>query len=310
MGTSASSPESRYGTGRGRECCGVALARFGSPTTPKFFVTLNARPMASHGVGMATQLIRRVSPTVRVHDLGLTSYEIGDRIVTLTDTRRKSAALLLYLVTRPGLAATREQVMDSLWPDQNPKSATNSLHQTVFFLRRDLEPWYEDGSTADYVHMETDLVFLDKDLFQVDSVAFSRQASDILSTGTAMAREAGDARALPGQLRARVRVRGVGRGVEDDAPRYVSSPSPRDLDCAGGRQALHRDASTYCRRLQRSIPLRSNSGHDWLRVSPESARLTQHRRTIEAWHRLTNGTWVCPLVHTRKSSRDYRTHAD
>jgi hypothetical protein len=91
--------------------------------------------------GLATQLIRRVSPTVRVHDLGLTSFEVGTRLVTLTETRRKPAALLLYLVTRPDLAANREQVMDSLWPDQNPKSAMNSLHQTLFFLRRELEPW-------------------------------------------------------------------------------------------------------------------------------------------------------------------------
>ncbi len=81
--------------------------------------------------GLATRLIRRVSPTVRVHDLGLASLEIGARVVALTATRRKSAALLLYMVTRPELMATRELVMESLWPDQNPKSAMNSLHQTL-----------------------------------------------------------------------------------------------------------------------------------------------------------------------------------
>ena len=71
--------------------------------------------------GLATQLIRRVSPTVRVHDLGLTSYEIGERRIALTETRRKSAALLLFLVTRSDLAANREQVMEALWPDQTPE---------------------------------------------------------------------------------------------------------------------------------------------------------------------------------------------
>ena len=135
--------------------------------------------------GLATQLVRRVSPTVRVHDLGLTSYDIGDRTVHLTETRRKTAALLLYLVTRPDLAANREQVMEAHWPDQTPKSALNSLHQTIFFLRRELEPWYEDGATAGYVHMDTELVRLDRELFQVDSVAFARQAADIAATGTA-----------------------------------------------------------------------------------------------------------------------------
>jgi two-component SAPR family response regulator len=36
--------------------------------------------------------------------------------------------------------------------------------------------------------MESDLVFLDQDLFQIDSVAFARQASEILATGTATRR--------------------------------------------------------------------------------------------------------------------------
>ena len=89
------------------------------------------------------------------------SYEVGERVITLTETRRKAASLLLFLVTRPNLTAAREQVMEGLWPDQSPKSAVNSLHQTLFYLRRDIEPWYEDGFTADYVRMETDMVFLD-----------------------------------------------------------------------------------------------------------------------------------------------------
>jgi DNA-binding SARP family transcriptional activator len=138
--------------------------------------------------GFASRLIRRVSPVVQVHDLGLTSYEVGARLVALTETRRKPSSLLIYLVTRPSFAANREQVMDSLWPDQSPKSALNSLHQTLFYLRREIEPWYEDGSTAGYVHMESDLVYLDRELFQIDSVAFARQAADILSTGSALQR--------------------------------------------------------------------------------------------------------------------------
>jgi DNA-binding SARP family transcriptional activator len=120
-----------------------------------------------------------------LHDLGPTSFEVGDREVMLTDTRRKPATLLLYMVTRPRLAAPREQVLESLWPDQSPRSAINSLHQTLFFLRRDIEPWYEEGSTANYVRMESDMVFLDPEMFQVDSVAFNRQVADIMRTGTA-----------------------------------------------------------------------------------------------------------------------------
>jgi DNA-binding SARP family transcriptional activator len=77
--------------------------------------------------------------------------------------------------------------MEAMWPDQTPKSALNSLHQTIFFLRRELEPWYEDGLTADYVHMDAELVRLDRDLFQVDSIAFARQSAEILARNSAAA---------------------------------------------------------------------------------------------------------------------------
>jgi ATP/maltotriose-dependent transcriptional regulator MalT/DNA-binding SARP family transcriptional activator len=140
--------------------------------------------------GLATELMRRVSPTVRVHDLGPTTYQIGNRIIPVTETRRKSASLLFCLVARPNFAATRDQVMESLWPEQTPKSALNSLHQTLFFLRRDIEPWFQEGSTASYVRMESDLVYLDSDLFQVDSVAFMRQAADILASNASPERGA------------------------------------------------------------------------------------------------------------------------
>jgi DNA-binding SARP family transcriptional activator len=135
--------------------------------------------------GLVTHLVRRLSPTVRVHDLGPTSYEIGSRIVNVTDTRRRAASLLFFLVTRPRQSATRELAMEQLWPDQPPRSALNSLHQTLFFLRRDLELWYEDGFTGDYVRMEGELIYLDPEMFQIDSVAFQRQASTILSSRAA-----------------------------------------------------------------------------------------------------------------------------
>jgi DNA-binding SARP family transcriptional activator len=78
--------------------------------------------------------------------------------------------------------------MDALWPDQTPKSALNSLHQTIFVLRREFEPWYEDGATADYIHVDAELVRLDLELFQIDSVAFARQAADIVTRSSAVSR--------------------------------------------------------------------------------------------------------------------------
>jgi DNA-binding SARP family transcriptional activator len=86
--------------------------------------------------------------------------------------RRKPASLLLYLVTRPNFTATREQVLDELWPDNDPGSASNSLNQSLYFLRRDIDPWYEDHLSIEYVPFEGDIVWLDPDLVRVDSSSF------------------------------------------------------------------------------------------------------------------------------------------
>lgn len=163
------------------------LARFGTADDAELLRQFdrNGANSKSRRPSFAARLVRRVSPVVRVHDLGLSSFEVGDRRVVLAETRRKSAALLLHLVTRTNLAATRDLVMETHWPDQTPKSALNSLHQTIFYLRRDIAPWFEDGLTAEYVRTEGELVRLDSDLFQIDSVAFSRQATEVLARGTA-----------------------------------------------------------------------------------------------------------------------------
>jgi DNA-binding SARP family transcriptional activator len=62
------------------------------------------------------------------------------------------------------MTATREEVIDALWPEIDPVAAVNSLNQTVYFLRRVFEPEYEDDTSPGFLHQESDLVFLDGDL--------------------------------------------------------------------------------------------------------------------------------------------------
>ena len=58
--------------------------------------------------------------------------------------RRKVLALLCFLLTKPDMSSTRDQVLDALWPELDPVDALNSLNQTVYFLRRVLEERYVD----------------------------------------------------------------------------------------------------------------------------------------------------------------------
>ncbi len=80
-------------------------------------------------------------------------------------------SLLCFLLTRPHLGATRDQVLDALWPDFDPDVATNSLNQTVYFLRRVFEPAFEDETSPAYVHHDSDVLWLDPDLVTSSSIA-------------------------------------------------------------------------------------------------------------------------------------------
>jgi DNA-binding SARP family transcriptional activator len=110
--------------------------------------------------------------------------EIGDRSIALAGVRRKPAALLMYLVSRPSFTAHREQVIDELWPDADPGSAINSLNQSLYFLRREIDPWYEDGVTPEYVGFAGDLLWLDTELVSSDGAAFLAASSVRRPTGS------------------------------------------------------------------------------------------------------------------------------
>ena len=142
------------------------------------------------------QLARRVAPTLVLHDLGRSEFRVGGRDLRLSQTRRKAASLLVYLASRPRQAATREQVLEELWPDLDPAGAVNSLHQTLYFLRRHIDPWYEDRIAVDYVALESEMAYLDPDLVQVDSVAFLRQASAAIESRRRSPRRVGTSQVL------------------------------------------------------------------------------------------------------------------
>jgi len=78
--------------------------------------------------------------------------------------------MLCFLITRPDLSATRDQVLEALWPDLDPEVAVNSLNQTIYFLRRVLEEDYSDDLSPGYVHHDSDVVWLDSGLISSRSV--------------------------------------------------------------------------------------------------------------------------------------------
>ena len=113
---------------------------------------------------LARGLARRLAPRVFVEDQLRVLIRVGKEETPGTSIRRKVLALMCFLLSRPGYSATRDQVLDALWPDLDPEVAVNSLNQTAYFLRRVFEPNYREEVTPEYLHHHSDLIWLDPDL--------------------------------------------------------------------------------------------------------------------------------------------------
>jgi DNA-binding SARP family transcriptional activator len=119
-------------------------------------------------------LARRLAPLVYVEDQGRVQLHIGSTLMHGSDVRRKVLALLCFLLSRPNASATRDQVLDALWPDLEPEVAVNSLNQTIYFLRRVFEPSFAEDTTPGYVHHDSDVVWLDSELITSRSMQTRR----------------------------------------------------------------------------------------------------------------------------------------
>jgi DNA-binding SARP family transcriptional activator len=106
---------------------------------------------------------------VYVEDLGRVHIFVGARVLDGTDVRRKVLALLCLLLSRPRFASTRDEVVDSLWPDHDPESALNSLNQTAYFLRRVFEPHYREETSPGYLGQDAETIWLDPGLVDCQS---------------------------------------------------------------------------------------------------------------------------------------------
>ena len=114
--------------------------------------------------GLGRGLARRRAVPVFVEDLGRVEIRCGDKLIAGTSVRRRVLGLLCLVLSQPSMSTTREFVMESLWPDLDPSAALNSLNQTIYFLRRVIEPDFNEGTSPGYLHHEGELIWLDSRL--------------------------------------------------------------------------------------------------------------------------------------------------
>jgi DNA-binding SARP family transcriptional activator len=114
----------------------------------------------------------------------------GGRVVHVP--KRRLRLLLAVLVAYTGQALTRDMVLDLLWPEADPGAAVNSLNQTVFQLRRLLDPTYRDGDSPLYLISNSETVQFNGELVRTDLSEFRRLATR-LNSGEQISPETGAA---------------------------------------------------------------------------------------------------------------------
>ncbi len=114
---------------------------------------------------MAEDLLDHLSrvppPTLKVNGLGQFLVWQGRRLIPdQAWQRRKAGELFRYLLLRHSHAASREELIEDIWPD-HPHPATQDLfHQATSTLRHILEPDLPDKFPSRYLAVEGDRVFL------------------------------------------------------------------------------------------------------------------------------------------------------
>jgi DNA-binding SARP family transcriptional activator len=225
--------------------CARLLAEVGRPEDAEFLRGTSASRKALRPY--AAGLIRRLAPPVYVEDLGAVRVLFGGSPLT-RGLRRKVLGLLCFLSSRQGMAATRDEALEALWPELGPDTATNSLHQTIYFLRRVFEPGYREGLSAGYVPFDGEVVSLNAEI--VDSV--SRECWRVLN-----ATRADDERGA-------IRLMGLYRG------RYALDFTYDDWASAY-RENLH---AAVLARVEAAMESSSKAGHGDIAVGLAQAMLS------------------------------------
>ena len=117
---------------------------------------------------VAAAMTRRLAPKVHIQDLGPVRVSLGDQPLDKA-MRRKVLALLCFASSRAGMAVARDEALEAIWPDLGVDTAVNSLHQTIYYLRRVFEPDYREGLSAGYVQYDGELLSLEENLVTTGS---------------------------------------------------------------------------------------------------------------------------------------------
>jgi DNA-binding SARP family transcriptional activator len=158
-----------------------AIARYGNRETLDVLRDLEGTDVSE----IRRTLSAQQAPRLFLRSFGNLAVHRGSWIGPLVPIDKRRLRLLLgLLVAHAGRAITRDQVIETLWPESDLPSGINSLNQAVFQLRRQLDPSYRDGESPLYVVSTADSVALNPDLVRTDLDAMRRIRDRAPGTGS------------------------------------------------------------------------------------------------------------------------------
>ncbi|MBI2265233.1 MAG: hypothetical protein HYU64_08680 [Armatimonadetes bacterium] len=116
---------------------------------------------------------------LQIRILGPFQLQRRDGPVTEEQWRMKKAkGLLAYLVTGRDRQISEETLMDLFWPNLTPDRARHNLHNTVYSLRRVLEPELREGSVSRFiVHRKSFYRFNPESPYWLDTEEFEKHGA-------------------------------------------------------------------------------------------------------------------------------------
>ena len=131
-------------------------------------------------VALRSRLIQRQAPRLFLRTFGgLAVHRDSWSGRSVSVNKRRMRSLLALLAARTTEPLTRDEILDTLWPEADPAAAVNSLNQTLFQLRRALDADYRDGSSPQYVVSSADAICLDNRLVRFDWVELLKRSESL-----------------------------------------------------------------------------------------------------------------------------------
>jgi predicted ATPase/DNA-binding SARP family transcriptional activator len=160
--------------------------------------------------------IRQPPVEVRIQLLDGFSVSIGERKIDASQFRlRKSRGLIKLLALAPNHRLHRDQLLEQLWPDQDPQTAAHNFYHTLYEARRILDPSGARASAQRYLQLHEETLSLCPDSpVLIDTEAFKTGANRAVRTQDPAAYQAALA-LYPGDLLPEDRYEGWSRDARE-----------------------------------------------------------------------------------------------